>query len=358
MTLPSWPRRREPQFVPGPWPGPIPTGTARSTRPSSNAFFAALAAEAAATEAADSAASAPSVPKVVPARSVVLPAVDTEDPRLFLVGDSVLEASAPTIEAMLPSWDVTADTRIGRRVPEGAEVIEERRDEIGDVAVIVLGHNYSLGEGFAGQYSRIMRQLWSLDRVVWVTVAEWSPGQREVNALIRQNAQIWPNVVVADWAQLAAANPGYLARDGVHLTGAGVVALADLAARAVGSGPRPGGVVSVEVPVAPDGSPATGSGSVPTTRPSTSVPAIGASTSTTAPDQSGSTTTSTTAVTTSTVPTSTVPTTAVPTSTVPTTAVPTSTVPTSSVPTSSVPEGSESESAALELTVREAATSG
>lgn len=186
----------------------------------------------------------------------VMPAVDTDDPRLFVVGDSVLEASYPTLGSMLPSWELVPDTRVGRRVPEGAEVIEERGRDIGDVAVVVLGHNYSRGEGFEGQFNRIMRQLWRLDRVVWVTVAEWDTGQPEVNATIRSAPETWPNVVVADWAALAAANPGYLQGDRVHLTSTGVLALADLMARAVGPGPIPGvpGIVQVDVPLGP-GSP-------------------------------------------------------------------------------------------------------
>src|SRR5690606_1402465 len=221
-----------------------------------DAFFAALAR--AEREAAEAATATTVPPFVRPGE--VMPAVDTDDPRLFVVGDSVLEASYPTMARMLPSWRVVADTRVGRRVPEGAGVVEERLDDIGDVAVVLLGHNYARGEGFEAQFNRIMRSFWHLERVVWVTVAEWDTGQLEVNTVIRSAPDRWPNVVVADWAALAAANPGYLQGDRVHLTSSGVLAIADLMARAVGPGPIPGvpGIVQVDVPAGPGGDSASG----------------------------------------------------------------------------------------------------
>jgi hypothetical protein len=254
-----------------------------------DAFFAALLRAEREREAEESGVST-TVPAFVPPGEV-MPPVDTDDPTLFMVGDSVLEASYPTVQRMLPSWEVLADTRVSRRPEEGAAIVEERVDEVGDVAVVLLGHNYGLGERFDDDFSRIMRELWQLERVVWVTVAEWSPGQREVNDLLRAAPEVWPNIVVADWSELSAANPGYLSRDGVHLTPSGVLALSDLIARAVGPGPIPGvpGIVTVDVPAGPGGN-SGGPGDDPgvpgstfptTTRPSTT--STSGPTTTTAP---------------------------------------------------------------------------
>jgi hypothetical protein len=262
-----------------------------------DAFFAALLRAEREREAAESGVST-TIPAFVPPGEV-MPPVDTDDPTLFMVGDSVLEASYPTVQRMLPSWDVLADTRVSRRPEEGAAIVEERSDEIGDVAVVLLGHNYGLGERFDEDFSRIMRELWRLERVVWVTVAEWSPGQDEVNELLRRAPELWPNVVIADWSALSAANPGYLSRDGVHLTPSGVLALSDLIARAVGPGPIPGvpGIVTVDVPAGPGGNSGGPGGDgpgptptfTPTTRPTpTSAPS---STTTDAPTTTAAPTT-------------------------------------------------------------------
>ena len=97
------------------------------------------------------------VPDVVPDAPEVMPRVDTDDERLFMVGDSVLLAVSPTVEEMLPSWEVTADGEVGRGVAEGRGVVWERRSEIGDVAVVVLGHNYDKGGGVRSELDRIWR---------------------------------------------------------------------------------------------------------------------------------------------------------------------------------------------------------
>ena len=216
-----------------------------------DAFYASLLAE------------AKKSPSSISSGRFVLPRVDTNDPRLFMVGDSVLLSAWPTAAAMLPSWRVTADAKVGRRVPEGATVIEQSRSKIGDVAVVLLGHNYDKGEGFRPQLDRIMRSLHSLKRVVLVTVAEWSPGQLEVNREIRLAPTRYPNVVVADWSDVLHANPGYTGPDHVHLTALGIIALADLIARAVGPGPIrgvPGIITTITVPAPYPGSGSTYAG--------------------------------------------------------------------------------------------------
>ena len=88
----------------------------------------------------------------------------------------------------------------------------------------------------------------------WVTVAEWSPAQPEVNRTIRTAPERYDNVVVADWEALTVENPGYLQADRVHTSQAGTLAIADLMARAVGPGPLDVDpkMVDVGVPLAPD----------------------------------------------------------------------------------------------------------
>ncbi len=193
-------------------------------------------------------------PWLVPDAPEVMPAVDTADPRLFMVGDSVLLAVGSTTEEMLPSWVVTTDAVVSRGVPAGRSVVAKRLPEIGEAAVVVLGHNYEGGGEFDEELDRIMLYLGDLERVVWVTVAEWTPDQIEVNRAIRAAHLRYDNVVVADWQALTVENPGYLQADDVHLTTSGTLALSDLIARAVGPGPLDVDpkMVRVQIPLAPD----------------------------------------------------------------------------------------------------------
>jgi hypothetical protein len=78
-----------------------------------------------------------------------------------------------------------------------------------------------------------MAVLAAVPRVVWVTCAEWSPGQPEANRVIVAAAGRYANVAVADWA-LVAGTPGYTWSDGIHLRPEGQRAVARIVAAAVG----------------------------------------------------------------------------------------------------------------------------
>ena len=91
------------------------------------------------------------------------------------------------------------DARVSRRFPEGIDLIRTNRDRLGQAVVICLGHNYGGGGSVYGYLDELMVELRGVDRVVFVTVAEWSPAQIEVNRAIRALPAFYPNVVVADW---------------------------------------------------------------------------------------------------------------------------------------------------------------
>ena len=87
-------------------------------------------------------------------------------------------------------------------------------------------------------------ELRNVPRVVFVTVAEWSPAQPEVNRAIRALPAFYPNVVVADWAAVSAANPPFLVSDNVHLSRSGNIALANLIAVMLGPANKDGSTVA------------------------------------------------------------------------------------------------------------------
>lgn len=155
---------------------------------------------------------------------------------LYAVGDSVLLGAEPYLETTLDGWDVRLDARVSRGVTEGFDLVRMNEDRIGDVLVLVLGHNYGGGGKFGPWLESLLSELDDVPRVVLVTVTEWSGAQPEVNRAIRQAPARHPNVVVADWAAVVAANPQFL-RDHVHPTRSGAVALANLIA--VMTGPAP-----------------------------------------------------------------------------------------------------------------------
>ncbi len=234
----------------------------------------------------------PDSPVVVPP-----PALPPGDGTVYAVGDSVLLGTQDYLGTTLGGWDLRLDARVGRAFPEGIDIIRENHASLGQAAIIVLGHNYWGGGKVYGYLDEIMAEMRSVQRVVVVTVAEWSPAQPEVNRAIRALPQTYPNVVVADWQAVLAANPQFLSPDHVHPTRGGDVALANLIAIMLGPA-RPNGrtvpppkILRIpDDPTAPTPSPA-GSGTT-TSSTSTTVadPVATTTTSVVAP-----TTTSTTA---------------------------------------------------------------
>jgi lysophospholipase L1-like esterase len=156
---------------------------------------------------------------------------------VFVLGDSVLLGVRDTLPAALPGWVVTVDTVGSRRLPQGIEVLQARRGEIGAVVVIMLGNNYLAGEGsYAAQIDQAMRVLTGVSRVVWLTVGERWASRVEINAAIRAAPSRWPTIVVADWAVQVAAHPEY-AEDMLHLSPSGRAAMRALIAATVGPAP-------------------------------------------------------------------------------------------------------------------------
>ena len=77
----------------------------------------------------------------------------------------------------------------------------------------------------------MMAILGGASRVVFVNVHVDRPWQDPNNAVLANGAARYPNVVVADWATLAAQNPQWFGPDGTHLAidgpGADALGIAD-----------------------------------------------------------------------------------------------------------------------------------
>lgn len=234
------------------------------------------------------------------------PAVGPGDGTVYAVGDSVLLGTQDYLSQTVGGWDLRMDARVSRRFPEGIDLIRANRDRLGQAVVICLGHNYGGGGYVYGYLDELMSELRNVERVVFVTVAEWSPAQPEVNRAIRALPAFYPNVVVADWSAVSAANPPFLVSDGVHLSRSGNIALANLIAVMLGPANKDGTTVAppriLDIPVEPG----------PTNPTSTSTTSTSSTTSTTAAPTTtttGSTTTTIDSTTTTESPTTTASTT-------------------------------------------------
>jgi hypothetical protein len=170
--------------------------------------------------------------------------VPITDARIFLMGDSVMAALNPgyTDEAHKVlgalGWHVTIDAAESRFPTAGIEVLKARRREIGQVVVIQMSNNYGGDElQWARQIDTMFDVLNGVPEVVFLTVSEFQPDRRQVNAELRKALTRHPNMLLADWNALGASVSSFLAHDGLHLSPKGAHAMALLIASEVGIGP-------------------------------------------------------------------------------------------------------------------------
>jgi hypothetical protein len=157
-------------------------------------------------------------------------------PRVTLITDSVggvLFWAADARAELAQGLDLRLETKTCRRLvavgcfaygetpPSALETIQALGAELGPLVVIDVGYNDRPDEYGAG-LDTVMRALVDADvkQVIWVTLEETEDVWVESNAIIRDAPKRWPQLVVADWAPVAAANPSWFV-DLAHMNGEG-----------------------------------------------------------------------------------------------------------------------------------------
>ena len=172
---------------------------------------------------------APTPTTVSTGNDAVLAAPPPPDPRILVVGDSVLLGARDDITARLAGWDVLIDAEVARSTPGGLEVIRRERARVGDFVVVHLGHNDGAArEMFRRRIDDVMSELAGVERVVWLNLAEFDDWVAGANEELVAAASRWPNLEIADWRSVAGSDPSFLYSDGIHLPPPGRHAMASL----------------------------------------------------------------------------------------------------------------------------------
>ena len=169
-------------------------------------------------------------------------AADTRPlPRVTLITDSVggvLFWAADARAELAQGLDLRLETKTCRKLiavgcyaygetpPSALETIQTLGAELGPLVVIDVGYNDRPDE-YAEALDTVMRALLDagVKQVIWVTLEETEDVWVENNAIIRAAPKRWPQLVVADWAPVAAANPSWFA-DLAHMNGEGAFGFA------------------------------------------------------------------------------------------------------------------------------------
>jgi lysophospholipase L1-like esterase len=150
---------------------------------------------------------------------------------VVLIGDSVMAALNPTYTNAANTviggagWRVVIDARVNRTTAQGAAVAGAHGAQETDSVVVMLGHNDGATPTLFGRRAgAVMQQLRAVPHVYWLTMRE--PRYAGANQVLRSLTSQYPNLRLIDWAHRV--QPGWTARDGLHLNGAGARGMASL----------------------------------------------------------------------------------------------------------------------------------
>ncbi len=157
----------------------------------------------------------------------------TTGDQVTAVGDSVMVATEPNLEALLPG--IAIDAVVGRGVDEGLTALAGYADsgELRDRIVVELGTNSPFS---VEQFDKLV-QIVDGRRFVVVTNhcdrCSWTDAN---NLMLHKNCHATATCSLADWEATARQNPQFFAEDGIHVAqgGEGAQALTELIVTALG----------------------------------------------------------------------------------------------------------------------------
>jgi peptidoglycan/LPS O-acetylase OafA/YrhL len=146
--------------------------------------------------------------------------------RITAIGDSVMLGSEGALRFVFGDR-LQLDAAVSRQFGDAVDVagLLAAAGQLGERVVVHLGTN---GIIRAEQFDALMQRLAAVPRVLVVNTNVPRPWEGPVNELLASAVPSYPNAVLVDWKGVSAAHPEWFIGDGVHLTGDGALAYADL----------------------------------------------------------------------------------------------------------------------------------
>lgn len=163
------------------------------------------------------------------ASAAVRRAVPGVDPRVFVIGDSVILGAHDDLLARLAGWQVTFIAKESFFTWQAPAAIRAYHPTVGDITIVALGNNDGEDPGlFANEIDQVMGALGPVRKVLWVNLRQFRPWVPAANAQLVAATQRYANLSIVDWDARATPDPSIVYADGLHLNPAGRAAMADL----------------------------------------------------------------------------------------------------------------------------------
>lgn len=149
---------------------------------------------------------------------------------IIAIGDSVMVGVTPYLQKQLPG--IIVDAKIGRQMAQAKELIPglKAKDQLNGVVIIGLGTNGSFA---SKELESLLGSLSSAEQVILVNTRVPRDWERNVNNMLADISQKFPNTTLVDWHAASKDHDEYFRSDRVHLEPAGAAAYTSLVASAI-----------------------------------------------------------------------------------------------------------------------------
>jgi hypothetical protein len=125
----------------------------------------------------------------------------------------------------------------GQRAPTLVDVVADEGPGLGPVVILIMGYN-DYQQSFASSVESAVRALVDagVERIYWATLATARRPYVDMNATLWAAAAGHPELTIVDWNAHSRGRPDWFQNDGLHLTPAGGLALAEFLRTALARG--------------------------------------------------------------------------------------------------------------------------
>lgn len=157
--------------------------------------------------------------------------MELTDVRITALGDSVMLGAQQVLTHRLPISYL--DAKVGRQGSDLLKLVKEigGTKAVSDTVLIHIGTN---GYIYEQNLKQIVQLFQDKKKLVFINVHANRRWTDDNNALLKKYQELHKNITLIDWNAISENHPEYFVKDGIHLTGSGMTAYANIIRLALG----------------------------------------------------------------------------------------------------------------------------
>lgn len=146
-------------------------------------------------------------------------------PRIFAIGDSVMQGAAPLMQRTRS--DIVVDALKGRQASTAIQILSARaaKKQLPGIVVVQIGNN---GTFTGQQFDDMMKVLADVPHVIFLNLKVPRKWESYNNRMLDEKVKEYPNAILLDWRSYSWEHPDWFYDDGIHLPPDGASAYVNL----------------------------------------------------------------------------------------------------------------------------------